>query len=187
MSAAPKRRWFRFSVRLILAATAIAAVASWLNWGLPRYASYQKRMQFEAILMQVDGDMEKAALPLRKFREECNPFEMFDDDGGWVACEWPTLTYFLYFPERGSGLSANALEIYRLANAPENYAPKSGRRGWSFGPGTTPYMENQAYYWGDFYDFLCSDRQNSSGFKFELLRAVPTTSRRDSEQKWKWQ
>ena len=134
--------------------------------------------------MRVDGDMEKASDILNEFINEREPrattntipFCMWDDDGGWIAREWPTVTYFLYFPKSGSRHATNAVEIYRLANAPDSYKPISNQ-GWSFGPYTTPRMESQLYYWYDFDKFLRGKRQKKPGMEFELLRVVPSRQR----------
>jgi hypothetical protein len=166
----PKRHRFRFSMRTILAVITLVAVASWLYWdGWPRYGLHRDRMQFEAFLNQLDGNIEKVSDLIPRER---NPFVMCDDDGGYIACELPTHTYLLYFPKRASRHSAHAMEIYRLANAPKDYVPKS-EQGWMFGPYTTKRMESQLYYWEDFCEYLSGDRRDGTGFKHKLIKVHP--------------
>lgn len=185
MADASNRRWVRYRMRAVLAVMTVAAVACWLYWyGWPRYLLYRELAEVEASLMRVDGDMEKASDILNEFINEREPrattntipFCMWDDDGGWIAREWPTVTYFLYFPKSGSRHATNAVEIYRLANAPSSYKPMSNQ-GWSFGPFTTSRRKVQLQYWNDFYIFLRGKRQKKPGMEFELLRVVPSRQR----------
>jgi hypothetical protein len=175
-----KRRGFRFSVRTTLIAITLAALASWLYWdGWTRYCLYRERIQFEEFLKQLDGNIETVAdlIP-----EERDPYVMGDDDGGYIACELPTCTFFLYFPKEALA-SPHVMKIYRLANAPESYASKT-YRPYIITNGTTERMLVQIPYWDDFKDlisgeYLSNDPPHDPEIKYELIHTVSATARHE--------
>lgn len=168
------RPWLRFSMRAALGAMTLAAVASWIYWdGWGRYSAWRERLRFEAALMQIDGDFDRAGDALRSTGKLSSAFKIWANGGGWIASEWPTVTYFLFFPPSTSRHAANALEVYRLPNAPESYTPQFGSRTSVLNLRTSNRMETQDGYWRDCYEFLRGDRQGKPAIEFELIRVVP--------------
>jgi hypothetical protein len=189
------RRWLQFRLRTLIAFITICAVACWTFLdGIPRFKEYQRRSQFESIARHL-----KAGNPYLPLHESLDSFindSLFDilmrtDAEGHEFTITPyrlkTVMYFVveryeaplasYVRPRGkphlveSMRVSYRLEVFRVAQMPPNYQPRSPEAIKHSNQADNPDARQapRSWYEEDFAEYAISDRSDDFGLKPELI------------------
>lgn len=180
----PRRRWFRFGMRTLLAALTVAAVASWLYWdGWTRWQLYLEQMQFEAAVQSMPAGMtiREADSALQAMRSRREALYGQRNKWGYLVYEWPDSVYVFYVPTPDTPHAAHtSFELFRLPAFPRQYTAKTAFAksavNWMKSNQEDPARLVKGAYWSDFFDMIRGDRRDKLGFEYELIYAAPPAS-----------
>jgi hypothetical protein len=184
MTAIPKRRWFRFSLRSLFVAFTAVAVLGWYFWTgrflwqeaeLERSVRRLQCGQFFEDAIFITGQNHVAVLSGTRGAD--------GKDYGWMRFQWPNATYLLVAALGDSAdgtldrCELTSIRVYRIPAAPDGYLPQtargrqaaidSSRNGESKNEGT-----NSAY-WNDFLAVLVGESPDTLGIQSTLIHSDP--------------
>ena len=171
----PKRRWFRFSLRALLAVVTLAAVGSWAYWvAWPWWQAYREQIGFEAAVRELrisGGDsihLERLPLQRSDTTHSTRDINLSYDIGKYVRrnasyCIVCSLRHKFEFLK---------ISAFRLQHAPDDYQPY--REHNLTGRGTlTAGQLRELKYIDDFADFILGDAQDGRRYQYELIYSDP--------------
>jgi len=186
MTAVPKRRWLRFSLRGLLAAFAAAAVLAWIYWiGLDLWAQVQLERSVKLIKRgDTFGDALLATGRHNKGAVISAARNRLGTEYGWIRFEWPNAIYFLIGtlePSPDGPLDSrklSAVKVYCFPATPQDYSPKTerGRTEVNFAAihalhgGLKDPAPNIAY-WFDSIEMLIGDSSEGLDLQYELIHS----------------
>ena len=186
MTAVPKRRWLRFSLRNLLAAFVAAAVLAWIYWiGWDLWE--QKQLERSVKLIRRGDTFGDALLATGRHNKHAvlsAARNRLGTEYGWIRFEWPNAIYFLIGtlePPPGGDLESRklaAVNVYRFPATPNDYSPKTelGHTEVNFAAlhkldgGLQDPPQNIAY-WYDSIEMLIGDSPEELDLQYELIHS----------------
>jgi len=188
-SSIDQRRWFRFSLRTLLAVVALVAVLGWIYWvGWPLWRMHREQQKFESAVqrLRIGIDSDEAHGPLARdllslhWNNAIYTWTFGSHHSGLMEYDWPNAVYFIYFVFRDKIDASNqglitkipwlSVEVYRLPKPPSDYAARTaGGRMMADLPADSAFERARTAYRYDFLDFMSGDRKNEPGFQGELI------------------
>ena len=177
--AKPKRRWFRFSLRSLLAVVTLAGVASWYWISWPWWVAYREQVRVETAIRHLKAgtppsfpaslDAARSVVRAVTFKRVSELPEPDDKHPEIVLLPYVTerAVYCICFvvaekPRSDRHAPSTSLEAFRLPRMPKNYQPKMHLKS-----------EPELDYIADFFSIHTGENVDDHRIQYELIYSDP--------------